>query len=157
MIRSDSGVAHRLSSSARVLSAVVGQVKAKRQRKKRLWHMHNWRAREFQPALESRLSRQMAANLRAARTTPGLPRLQRDWNKMPKRQYYPDKIVRRAMRRPVSSGEALIATAGTRPASCAGADRRAAGQLRFGSRPIFSRRYRSADRPSVAARPIIAP
>jgi hypothetical protein len=31
VIRSDAGVAHRLSLSARVVSAVVGQVKAKRQ------------------------------------------------------------------------------------------------------------------------------
>ena len=55
VIRSDSGVAHRLSSSARVLSAADSQVKAKRQRKKRLWHLHNWRAREFQGSPESPL------------------------------------------------------------------------------------------------------
>jgi hypothetical protein len=41
VIRSDSGVAHRLSLSARVLSAVGSQVKAKRQRKKPLWRLHN--------------------------------------------------------------------------------------------------------------------
>ncbi len=45
MIRSDAGVAHRLSLSARVLSAVDSQVKAKRQRKKCLWHLHNRHAR----------------------------------------------------------------------------------------------------------------
>jgi hypothetical protein len=41
VIRSDSGVAHRLSLSARVLSTVVSQVKAKRQAKKRLRHLLN--------------------------------------------------------------------------------------------------------------------
>ena len=39
--RSDSGVAHRLSLSARVVSALYGQVKAKRQGRKRLWRMRN--------------------------------------------------------------------------------------------------------------------
>jgi hypothetical protein len=48
VIRSDFGVAHRLSLSARVLSAVVSQVKAKRQCKKRLWRLHNRHAHEFQ-------------------------------------------------------------------------------------------------------------
>jgi hypothetical protein len=41
VIRSDSGVAHRLSSSARVLSAADSQVKMKRQRKKRLCRLQN--------------------------------------------------------------------------------------------------------------------
>jgi hypothetical protein len=48
VIRSDFGVAHRLSLSARVLSAVVSQVKAKRQCKKRLWRLRNRHAHEFQ-------------------------------------------------------------------------------------------------------------
>src|SRR5258708_7478770 len=48
VIRSDSGVAHRLSLSARVLSAVVSQVKAKRRCKKRLWRQQNRHAHEFQ-------------------------------------------------------------------------------------------------------------
>jgi hypothetical protein len=48
VIRSDSGVAHRLSLSARVLSAVVSQVKAKRECKKRLWRLRNRHAHEFQ-------------------------------------------------------------------------------------------------------------
>jgi hypothetical protein len=48
VIRSDFGVAHRLSLSARVLSAVVSQVKAKRQCKKRLCRLRNRHAREFQ-------------------------------------------------------------------------------------------------------------
>src|SRR5882672_8100843 len=48
VIRSDFGVAHRLSLSARVLSAVVSQVKAKRQCKKRLWRLQNRHAHEFQ-------------------------------------------------------------------------------------------------------------
>jgi hypothetical protein len=48
VIRSDSGVAHRLSLSARVLSAVVSQVKAKRQCKKRLCRLQNRHAHEFQ-------------------------------------------------------------------------------------------------------------
>jgi len=69
VIRSDSGVAHRLSSSARVLSAAGSQVKAKRQRKKRLWHMHNWRAREIQPTLESRLGEADGGESLYARTT----------------------------------------------------------------------------------------
>ena len=42
MIRSDVSEAHRLSLSARVLSALDGQVKAKRQ-KKRLCRLRNWR------------------------------------------------------------------------------------------------------------------
>jgi hypothetical protein len=48
VIRSDFGVAHRLSLSARVLSAVVSQVKAKRQCKKRLCRLQNRHAHEFQ-------------------------------------------------------------------------------------------------------------
>jgi len=53
VIRSDCGVAHRLSLSARVVSAVDSQVKAKRQGEKRLWRLRNRRAREFQSAPES--------------------------------------------------------------------------------------------------------
>jgi hypothetical protein len=41
VIRSDSGVAHRLSLSARVLSALDGQVKAKALRWKPLWRLQN--------------------------------------------------------------------------------------------------------------------
>ncbi len=41
VIRSDAGVAHRLSSSARVVSTVDSQVKAKRQGEKRLWRLQN--------------------------------------------------------------------------------------------------------------------
>ena len=41
VVRSDSGVAHRLSLSARVVSAVDSQVKAKRQGQKRLWRLQN--------------------------------------------------------------------------------------------------------------------
>ena len=41
VIRSDSGVAHRLSLSARVLSAVDSQVKAKRRGEKHLWRLQN--------------------------------------------------------------------------------------------------------------------
>ncbi len=41
MIRSDAGLAHRLSLSARVVSAVDSQVKAKRQGWKRLWRLQN--------------------------------------------------------------------------------------------------------------------
>ena len=41
VIRSDSGVTHRLSLSARVVSAVDRQVKAKRQGEKRLWRLQN--------------------------------------------------------------------------------------------------------------------
>jgi hypothetical protein len=41
VVRSDSGVAHRLSLSARVVSAVNSQVKAKRQGQKRLWRLQN--------------------------------------------------------------------------------------------------------------------
>jgi hypothetical protein len=41
VIRSDAGVAHRLSLSARVVSAADNQVKAKRQGEKRLWRLQN--------------------------------------------------------------------------------------------------------------------
>lgn len=41
VIRSDVGVAHRLSLSARVVSTVDSQVKAKRQGWKRLWRLQN--------------------------------------------------------------------------------------------------------------------
>jgi len=41
VVRSDSGVAHRLSLSARVVSAGDSQVKAKRQGQKRLWRLQN--------------------------------------------------------------------------------------------------------------------
>src|ERR1700676_978313 len=47
VIRSDVSEAHRLSLSARVLSALDGQVKAKRQRKKPLRRLNNRHAREF--------------------------------------------------------------------------------------------------------------
>ena len=50
VIRSDSGVAHRLSLSARVVSAVDSQVKAKRQRKKRLWRLQNRHAHRISTA-----------------------------------------------------------------------------------------------------------
>jgi hypothetical protein len=62
VIRSDSGVAHRLSLSARVLSAVDSQVKAKRQRKKRLWRLQNRCAHEFQGMSKSRLLRTKSSN-----------------------------------------------------------------------------------------------
>ena len=41
VVRSDSGVAHRLSLSARVVSAADSQVKAKRQGRKHLWRLQN--------------------------------------------------------------------------------------------------------------------
>jgi hypothetical protein len=41
VIRSDAGVAHRLSLSARVVSTVDSQVKVKRQGWKRLWRLQN--------------------------------------------------------------------------------------------------------------------
>jgi hypothetical protein len=50
VIRSDSGVAHRLSLSARVLSAADSQVKVKRHRRKGLWRLRNRRSHRFQIA-----------------------------------------------------------------------------------------------------------
>jgi hypothetical protein len=41
VVRSDASEAHRLSLSARVLSAEHGQVKAKREREKPLWRLRN--------------------------------------------------------------------------------------------------------------------
>ena len=81
MIRSDAGVAHRLSLSARVLSAVVSQVKAKRQRKKRLWRLHNWRARAFQPTPESRLEADGCESLRGRTTLVPPARSHREPNR----------------------------------------------------------------------------
>src|SRR5258708_34000260 len=54
VIRFDWGVAPRPSLSARVVSAVDSQVKAKRQGEKRLWRRQNRRAHEFQSAPGSR-------------------------------------------------------------------------------------------------------
>ena len=62
VIRSDSGVAHRLSLSARVLSAADSQVKVKRQRKKPLWRLQNRCAHEFQGMPKSRLLRAKSNN-----------------------------------------------------------------------------------------------
>jgi hypothetical protein len=62
VIRSDSGVAHRLSLSARVLSAADSQVKVKRQRKKRLWRLQNRCAHEFQSMPKLRLLRAKGNN-----------------------------------------------------------------------------------------------
>jgi len=49
--RSDAGVTHRLSLSARVVSAVDRQVKAKPQGKKRLCHGRNRRNRDYETHL----------------------------------------------------------------------------------------------------------
>ena len=58
VVRSDSGVAHRLSLSARVVSAVDSQVKAKRQGRKRLSRLRIRHApREFGRVIESGLLR----------------------------------------------------------------------------------------------------
>ena len=54
VIRSDSGVAHRLSLSARVLSAAGSQVKAKRQSKKRLRHLQNQPSQRTRKACQKR-------------------------------------------------------------------------------------------------------
>jgi hypothetical protein len=51
VIRSDSGVTHRLSLSARVVSAVDRQVKAKRQDKKLLRYLRNRGNRDSKGAI----------------------------------------------------------------------------------------------------------
>jgi hypothetical protein len=61
VIRSDSGVAHRLSSSARVLSAADSQVKTKRYVKKRLWRLRNRRCAPIGAANRKWTSRELAA------------------------------------------------------------------------------------------------
>jgi hypothetical protein len=60
VIRSDSGVAHRLSSSARVLSAADSQVKMKRQRKKRLCIHHIGMLMDLKARLNHDLNRSKA-------------------------------------------------------------------------------------------------
>jgi hypothetical protein len=55
VIRSDVGEAHRLSLSARVLSAVPTQVKAKPQREKHFCHSTDLRPRDLQSILKLRL------------------------------------------------------------------------------------------------------
>ena len=62
VIRSDSGVAHRLSLSARVLSAGDSQVKAKRRRKKRLCRLRNRRAPKFPGVPKAQLWRAKSDN-----------------------------------------------------------------------------------------------
>ena len=65
MIRSDSGVAHRLSSSAGVVPMRDSQVKTKRQWQKRLWRRWNRALRgdlqssleRHPPSLDSRIRR----------------------------------------------------------------------------------------------------
>ena len=69
VIRSDSGVAHRLSLSARVVSAADRQVKAKRQGKKRLWHLRNRPAQEFPGTPKARLWSAIPDNDPDAETT----------------------------------------------------------------------------------------
>jgi len=92
VIRSDSGVAHRLSSSARVLSAADSQVKAKRQRKKRLCHMHNRRAREVQPMTESPLWRVRGESCRVGIAPSPSPAGAAAGGESSHRTYYPDVI-----------------------------------------------------------------
>jgi hypothetical protein len=69
VIRSDSGVAHRLSLSGRVLSAEVSQVKAKQQGVKCLWRLRIRRAREFHGLQKSR--RYQARKQRIVRVVQG--------------------------------------------------------------------------------------
>jgi hypothetical protein len=57
VIRSDAGVAHRLSLSARVVSAGDSQVKAKRQGEKRLWRLQNRPFRALEKLVEGKLQR----------------------------------------------------------------------------------------------------
>ena len=57
MIRSDVGDTHRLSLSARVVSALDRQVKVKPQAKKRLCHGRNRRNRDFETRLVAPLKR----------------------------------------------------------------------------------------------------
>src|ERR1700730_12916552 len=91
-IRSDSGVAHRLSLSARVVSAGDSQVKAKRQGEKRLWRLQNRRARRFQSVPESRVCGWNATNLARLRNT--LFRSLYADGGIPESLYYPGNIRR---------------------------------------------------------------
>ena len=83
MIRSDSGVAHRLSLSARVVSTLDSQVKTKRQWQKRLWRRWN-RAlgRDLQSSLE-RHPRSLDSRIRRHHCQAFLKA---------ERQFYPDII-----------------------------------------------------------------
>jgi hypothetical protein len=57
VIRSDVSEAHRLSLSARVLSALHGQVKAKQQREKHFCHLQNQGFAAGRSALETQAAR----------------------------------------------------------------------------------------------------
>src|SRR3982074_1164534 len=63
VVRSDSGVAHRLSLSARVVSAVDSQVKAKRQGQKRLWRLQNQAPHRLAKRPKSKLRLATAASI----------------------------------------------------------------------------------------------
>lgn len=76
MIRSDSGVAHRLSLSARVVSAGDSQVKAKRQGQKRLWRMQNPPCSQTRKARQKRAARAFIAS----REVVGATILRRVWS-----------------------------------------------------------------------------
>jgi hypothetical protein len=59
VVRSDVGVTHRLSLSARVVSALDRQVKVKPQAKKRLCHGRNRRNRDFETRLGGAIEERM--------------------------------------------------------------------------------------------------
>jgi hypothetical protein len=69
VIRSDVGVTHRLSLSARVVSAVDRQVKAKQRDEKRLWHRRNLSNRRTRSPVGQGPRAPKAANLAARCST----------------------------------------------------------------------------------------
>jgi hypothetical protein len=70
VVRSDSGVAHRLSSSARVVSAADRQVKTKRQAQKRLLRLRNKHVRNLSGSSKALLWKASPRIIRRAEATP---------------------------------------------------------------------------------------
>ena len=161
VIRSDAGVTHRLSLSARVVSAVDRQVKAKRQGEKRLRHRRIRHARRISAqAHATTLARSRLRILRSfPKPCPACP-----WRVGPNqlnvnitRVIYDRYGTMEALPGSVSSAPGPKAGGGAGRASSVGTGSRAAGRLPAGRRAIFPGQDRPAGRPWSGARPRAAP
>ncbi len=161
VIRSDSGVTHRLSLSARVVSAVDSQVKTKRQGKKRLWRLQNRRAHGFQSVPKSRPwwaeSNESCEPAQHALPLAFMQTAQISRNLNIIRVIYRCVRPTEAMPCPVSWAVAPNAGYAADPASCVDADSQAAGRLQFYRQAIFRGRCRRAYPPWFGGRPTNGP
>jgi len=161
VIRSDAGVTHRLSLSARVVSAVDRQVKAKRQDEKRLQHRRNRHAREIQRSPTPRLLRHRDSESSEPSQRPAPPaggeagsnQLNVDITRIIKGR----SGAMEGLPGSVSSAPGLKPGGGAGCASSEDTGSRAAGRLPAGRRAIFRALDRPADQRWSGARPRAAP